>query len=238
MAPVPERAFLDEVGREPGRLRIFFTDKTPYGETIDPEIAAAMRDVAKLLEGLGHHVEERAPVLAADPALVIAAVVSANTAATVHLAAQKFGRAMTSDDFEKLTLGSAHNARKASAMDYVVALQNAFLISRSLTEFFTGCEIFLSPALCQPPVKIGAIDTMSDTLGEIPPLLRRYMPGTSMANMSGQPSMSVPLAWSGNGLPLGMMFTARFGDEATLLRLAAQLEIARPWKDRTPPICA
>ncbi|MDB5505187.1 MAG: putative 6-aminohexanoate-cyclic-dimer hydrolase [Tardiphaga sp.] len=238
MAPVPERAFLDEVGREPGRLRIFFTDKTPYGEAIDPEIAAAVRDVAKLLEGLGHHVEERAPVLAADPALVIAAVVSANTAATVHLAAQKFGRAMTSDDFEKLTLGSAHNARKASAMDYVVALQNAFLISRSLTEFFTGCDIFLSPTLCQPPVKIGAIDTMSDTLGEIPPLLRRYMPGTSLANMSGQPSMSVPLAWSGNGLPLGMMFTARFGDEATLLRLAAQLEIARPWKDRTPPICA
>ena len=237
-APVPERPFLDEVGRDSGRLRIFFTDQSPYGDAIDPEIAAAVRDVAKLLEGLGHHVEQRAPALAADPAQVIAAVVSANTAATVHLAEQKFGRAMTTDDFEKLTLGSAYNARKASAMDYVLALQNAFLISRSLTGFFADCDILLSPTLCQPPVRIGAIDTMSDQLGEIPPLLRRYMPGTSMANMSGQPSMSVPLAWSGNGLPLGMMFTGRFGDEATLLRLAAQLEIARPWKHRLPPVCA
>jgi amidase len=238
MAPAPERPFLDEVGRDPGRLRIFFTDKSPYGDAIDPEIAAAVRDVAKMLEGLGHHVEERAPALPTDPALVISAVVAANTAATVRLAEQKFGRAMTSDDFEKLTLGSAHNARKASAVDYVAALQNAFQISRSVTGFFADCDIFLAPTLCLPPVRIGEIDTMSDNLGQIPPLLRRYMPGTSMANMSGQPSMSVPLAWNGNGLPLGMMFTARFGDEATLLRLAAQLETDRPWKDRRPPVCA
>eukprot|EP01035_Chromulina_nebulosa_P065242 gene65242-89257_t len=87
-----------------------------------------------------------------------------------------------------------------------------------------------------PPVKIGEIDTMSDDLGHVAPLLRRYMPGTSMANMSGQPSMSVPLAWSGKGLPLGMMFTAHFGDEAMLFRLAGQLEQIRPWKDKRPPI--
>jgi amidase len=236
--PSPARPFLDEVSRDPGRLRISFTDQSPYGDAIDPEIAAAVRDVAKMLEGLGHHVEERAPVLAADPAMVIAAVVAANTAATVRGAEQTFGRAMTADDFEKLTLGSAHNARKASAMDYVLALQNAFQISRGLTDFFTGCEVFLSPTLCLPPLPIGAIDTMSDTLGQIPPLLRRYMPGTSMANMSGQPSMSVPLAWNSAGLPLGMMFTGRFGDEATLFRLAAQLENHRPWKQRRPPICA
>jgi amidase len=238
MAPAPERPFLDEVGRDPGRLRIFFTDKSPYGDAIDPEIAAAVRDVAKMLGGLGHHVEERAPVLPTDPALVISAIVAANTAATVRLAEQKFGRAMTWDDFEKLTLGSAHNARKASAVDYVAALQNAFQISRSVTDFFADCDIFLAPTLCLPPVRIGEIDTMADNLGQIPPLLRRYMPGTSMANMSGQPSMSVPLAWNGTGLPLGMMFTARFGDEATLLRLAAQLETERPWKDRRPPVCA
>ena len=238
MAPAPERPFLDEVSRGPGRLRIFFTDKSPYGDAIDPEVAAAVRDVAKLLEAQGHHVEERAPVLPLDPAQVIAAIVSANTAVTVQFAEKKFGRPMTSDDFEKLTLGSAHNARKASAVDYVTALQNAFQISRSVTKFFTGCDIFLSPTLCTPPIRIGEIDTMSDDLSHVAPLLRRYMPGTSMANMTGQPSMSVPLAWSSKGLPIGMMFTAHFGDEAMLFRLAGQLEQIRPWKDRRPPISA
>jgi amidase/6-aminohexanoate-cyclic-dimer hydrolase len=79
---------------------------------------------------------------------------------------------------------------------------------------------------------------MSNDLSHIGPILRRYMPGTSMFNMSGQPAMSVPLAWNAAGLPLGMMFAARLGDEATLFRLAAQLEQACPWKDRRPPICA
>ena len=80
VAPPPERPFAQEVGRDPGRLRIAFTDKSPYGDAIDPEIAAAVRDVAALLAGLGHHVEERAPRLAADPAVVMATIVGANTA--------------------------------------------------------------------------------------------------------------------------------------------------------------
>jgi len=98
-APPPERPFLEEVSRAPGRLRIAFTDKSPYGDTIDPEIAAAVREVASLLAGLGHHVEERAPVLAADPAVVMSTIVGANTALSVRQAEARFGRAMTEDDF-------------------------------------------------------------------------------------------------------------------------------------------
>src|ERR1700732_2101218 len=93
VAPPQERPFAEEVGRDPGRLRIAFTDKSPYGDTIDPEIAAAVREVATLLAGLGHHFEERAPVLAADPAVVMATIVSANTGLSVRLAEQQFGRA-------------------------------------------------------------------------------------------------------------------------------------------------
>jgi amidase/6-aminohexanoate-cyclic-dimer hydrolase len=238
VAPPPERPFAEEVGRDPGRLRIAFTDKSPYGDAIDPEIAAAVRDVANMLAGLGHHVEERAPTLPADPAVVMSSIVSANTGLTVRLAEQRFGRAMTDSDFEKLTLASAYNAQKVSATDYVAAQQNAFLISRSLATFFESCDIFLSPTLCTPPLRIGELDTMSDDLSHIAPILRRYMPGTSMFNMSGQPAMSVPLAWNAAGLPLGMMFAARLGAEATLLRLAAQLEQQRPWKDKRPPVCA
>jgi amidase/6-aminohexanoate-cyclic-dimer hydrolase len=238
VAPAPERPYLDEVTREPGRLRIFFTDKSPYGDPIDPEVTAAVRDVAKLLEQLGHHVEEGAPALPIDPAVPMATIVGANTAVTVRLIEQRLGRALTDQDIEKLTLASAHNARKSSAADYVGAQLGAFQIARSLAEFFAGCDVLLAPTLCTPALRLGELNTMSDDLSHISPVLRRYMPGTSMFNMSGQPSMSVPLAWNAAGLPLGMMFTARFGDEATLFRLAGQLEQARPWKNRMPPVCA
>jgi amidase/6-aminohexanoate-cyclic-dimer hydrolase len=238
VAPPPERPFLEEVGREPGRLRIAFTDKSPYGEAIDPEVAAATREIAALLSGLGHHVEERAPSLPADPAVVMSTIVSANTALNVRLAEQRFGRAMTDRDFERLTLASAHNAQQSSATDYVAAQLGAFQIARSLAAFFEHCDIFLSPTLCSPPLRLGELDSMAQDLSNIGPTLRRYMPGTSMFNMSGQPSMSVPLAWNQAGLPLGMMFSARFGDEAMLFRLAAQLEQERPWKNKFPPVCA
>src|SRR5450631_1714852 len=238
VAPPPERPFMEEVGRDPGRLRIAFTDKSPYGDAIDPEIAAAVRDVTNLLAGLGHHVEERAPVLAADPAVVMSTIVAANTALSVRQAEARFGRTMTENDFEILTLASAHNAQNATATDYVAAQLAAFQISRGLAMFFETCDVFLCPTLCSPPLRIGELNTMSQDLSHIPPILRRYMPGTAMFNMSGQPAMSVPLAWNAAGLPLGMMFAARLGDEATLFRLAAQLEQERPWRDKLPPICA
>ncbi|HLX18001.1 MAG TPA: amidase [Bradyrhizobium sp.] len=238
MAPKPERPFAQEVDREPGRLRISFTDKSPYGDAIDPEIAAAVRQIATLLAGLGHLVEERAPALAADPAAVRSTIVSANTGLVVRLAEQQFGRAMTDNDMETLTLRTARNGGKASAVDYTAAQLTAFKISRGLAIFFETCDVFLCPTLCLPPLRIGELNPMSEDLSHIAPILRRYIPATSMFNMSGQPAMSVPLAWNSAGLPLGMMFAARFGDEATLFRLAAQLEQERPWKIKIPPICA
>jgi amidase/6-aminohexanoate-cyclic-dimer hydrolase len=237
-APAPERPFADEVKREPGRLRIAFTDQSPYGEAIDPEISAAVRDVASMLEKLGHYVELRAPKLPADPAAVMATVVSANTALSVRLAEQRLGRAMTDQDFETLTLAMAHNSQQASSTDYVAAQLAAYQISRALSDFMASCDVFLAPTLCLPPLRLGDLDSMAGDLSYIGPTLRRYMPGTSMFNVSGQPAMSVPLAWSKTGLPLGMMFASRFGEEGTLFRLAAQLEQERPWKSKLPPICA
>jgi amidase/6-aminohexanoate-cyclic-dimer hydrolase len=136
-----------------------------------------------------------------------------------------------------LTLATAHNGQKATAADYVAAQQSAFQISRGLAAFFESCDVFLCPTLCSPPLLIGELNSMSQDLSHMAPVLRRYMPATSIFNMSGQPSMSVPLAWNSAGLPLGMMFSARFGDEAGLFGLAAQLEQARPWKHKLPPVC-
>ncbi|MBR0693369.1 amidase [Bradyrhizobium lablabi] len=238
VAPPPLRPFSQEVGRDPGYLRISFTDRSPFGEAIDPEIAAAVRAIAQVLAGLGHRVEERAPTLPADPAAVMTTIVGGNTALTVRLLEQRFGRAMTADDLEHLTLVSARNSQKLAPVDYVAAQLAAFQISHTLATFFAGCDVFLSPTLCTPPVRIGEFNTMSDDLTHIAPLLRRYMPGTSMFNMSGQPAMSVPLAWNKAGLPLGMMFAAKFGEEGLLFRLAGQLEQVRSWRDKRPPVCA
>ena len=236
-APAPERPFLEEVGRDPGRLRIAFTDKAPSGAAIDPEIAAAVREIATLLAKLGHNVEERAPLLPAASGDVMAKITGAHTALSVKLAEAQFGRNATEADFERLTLAMAANAARSNSVDYVEAQLAAFNISRALATFFADVDVFLSPTLCLPPLKIGALDTMGD-LKNISEVLAAYMPGTAMFNMSGQPAMSAPLAWSASGLPLGMMFAARFGDEATLFRLAAQLEQERPWKDRKPVVCA
>ena len=238
VAPLPVRPFSQEVGRDPGQLRVSFTDRSPFGDAIDPEIAAAVREIAHLLAGLGHHVEERAPPLAADPAAVMTMIVGSNTSLTVRLIEQRLGRELTDNDLERLTLAMAHNARNTSATDYVAAQLSAFQISRGLATFFEDCDIFLCPTLCSPPVRIGELNTMSDDLSHITPILRRYMPGTSMFNMSGQPAMSVPLTWNKAGLPLGMMFSAKLGDEGTLFRLAGQLEQVRPWKDKRPPVSA
>ena len=176
VAPPQARPYLEETRRDPGRLRIAFTDRTPYGEAIDPEIAAAVRDVAVMLERLGHHVEERAPALPLDPAQVLAAIVGANTGLTVRLAEQAVGRAVTDRDFERLTLAMAANARKASGIDYVEAQLGAFRIARSLADFFESCDVLLSPTLCRPPVRIGELDTMAGDLSHISEVLGATCP--------------------------------------------------------------
>ena len=235
-APEPERPYLEEVSREPGRLRIRFIDKTPAGEAIDPEVAAAVRETAELLADLGHHVEECSPRLEADPMPIARLIVAANSAATVRAAEALFGRPMTGDDIETMTAFNRRLAESVNAVDFLETLQGAFLVSRSLRTFFEDCDVFLCATICRPPARIGELDTMSDDVEQLRARLRGYVPWTSMFNMSGQPSMSVPLAWSRNGLPLGMMFSGKFGEEATLFRLAGQLERVRPWKDRVPPV--
>jgi amidase/6-aminohexanoate-cyclic-dimer hydrolase len=232
------RPYAEEVRREPGRLRIAFTDKSPYEDTIDPEVTQAVRDVVAMLGKLGHHVEERAPKIPANGPDVMALIVGANVAQPVRMCERRLGRAMTDADFEPLTLAMAHNAQKSTSVDYVAAQTAAFQISRVLYEFLDTCDVFLSPTLCGLPLRLGELDSMSKDFSLIPQTLRSYIPGTAMFNMSGQPAMSVPLAWSKSGLPIGTMFAARFGDEATLFRLAAQLEQERPWKAKLPPICA
>lgn len=235
-APAAERPFLDEVAREPGRLRVAFSVRSVYGDPLNPEIAGAIREVAALLERLGHDVEERDLALPYDPIEVGEVINGANFVASAIGSAEKhLGRPLTGDDLEELTLERSRNARSGTAIDYVNAEHAVSAIARYLHQFHEPYDVFLTSTLCDDLIRIGDLDPMIANLSRVQEFRRRVWPTPSIFNMSGQPSMSVPLAWHGTGLPMGMMFSARFGEEAALLRLAGQLESERPWKNRKPP---
>jgi Asp-tRNA(Asn)/Glu-tRNA(Gln) amidotransferase A subunit family amidase len=126
-------------------------------------------------------------------------------------------------------------AGRISGPDYVLMLNRLHGISREIAAFFETYDVLLTPTLAEPPVKLGVLDMMSEDLDAYSERLWRFTPFTYPFNVTGQPAMSVPLAWNGEGLPIGVHFVGRYGDEATLFRLAGQLEAARPWADRRPP---
>ena len=232
-APPPERPFLQEVGADPGKLRIAFTIKSATGVDIHPDCVRGVQKTASLCSELGHEVEEVAPEL--DGEMMEQAFVtlwSSGCASTLKLLKA------TKDQVEPLSWALFEMGSRYSAPDYLLALQNVQWISRQFARFFSDYDVLLTPTLAEPPVPLGTFDSPEDD-----PLkgFRRageFVPFTGICNMTGQPAMSVPLYWNSEGLPIGSHFIGRFGDEATLFRLAAQLEQARPWAQRRPPVTA
>ena len=153
-------------------------------------------------------------------------------------AARATGQTPASDRFEPLTWGLYEMGGRRSAATYLLALQDLQRIAREVARFFTTCDVWLTPTLAEPPVPLGSFDSTPEN--PLQGLFRaaEFVPFTPICNVTGQPAMSLPLAWNAAGLPIGVHFVGRFGDEATLFRLAAQLEAARPWRDRRPPIRA
>lgn len=257
-APPKERAFLEEVGVEPGALRIGFHCEPPMPSEVHADCVEAVGEVAALCESLGHHVEEVRPNhdrFALAKAFMT--IVAANTAADITDAQKVRGRRARGDDFETETWLSAMMGSLFTAEDFVHALHTLQAETRRLVRELGHYDVILTPTLGQPPVphrelrakgveaqlqKAVARAGLKAALklpGAIENAVERvyhFIPFTPVANFTGQPSMSVPLVWNRAGLPIGTMFTARFGDEACLFRLASQLERARPWKGRRPPV--
>jgi Asp-tRNA(Asn)/Glu-tRNA(Gln) amidotransferase A subunit family amidase len=236
-APPPHRPFLQEIGQPTGRLRIAASAEPPGGGNVAPECAAAFDAAAKLLGELGHTVEQAAPQ--GDwPALDAAffAIMAVQTRLVMELRAA--GRPFGAEDFEGVTWNMAERGRGYSGLDYLRAVQTFHRTARALAPFFQTYDAFLTPTLAQLPPKLGAIDTVMTDSEEF---LRRtfaFAPFTKLFNATGQPAMSVPLHWTEGNLPVGVQIVGRYGDEALLLRLAAQLETARPWGHRLPPLHA
>jgi len=238
-APPPARPFLREVGAAPGRLRIAFTTEAATDVQVHPDCVAAVRDAAGLCSDLGHEVVEAAPPI--DGQVVTQAFItlwSAGCAWTVDDWARRTGREPSPDLFEPLTWALQETGRQQSGSTYLLALQDLQRVSRDVARFFAGYDIWLTPTLGEPPVPLGTFDSPPEN--PLQGIFRTgaFMPFTPVCNITGQPAMSVPLYWNADGLPVGTHFIGRFGDEATLFRLAAQLEQACPWADRRPPVSA
>jgi amidase len=235
-APPPKSPFLAEVGAEPGRLKIAFTTKAWSGHPVGPECVAAVAEAAKLCERLGHHVEEASPVIdeeAHNKARRI--IIGANTRATLEARGKALGRQPRADEVETFAWATAESGREATASDYAAAVRVLHQIGRVVGRFFTHYDLLLTPTMCEPPHKLGVLSMSgSDPKAYLHTLLGTIA-FTSLFNTSGNPAMSVPLHWSVDGLPVGVQFAAAFGDEATLLRLAAQIEAAQPWGERGSP---
>jgi Asp-tRNA(Asn)/Glu-tRNA(Gln) amidotransferase A subunit family amidase len=232
---VPERPFLEEARRDPGKLRIALFDGalTP-GMPIDPEVAEAVRDAGRLCESLGHVVEPAA--LPGDHSAMQAAartVLWASIANNVDAECERRGRPLQDGEIEPATLDIYRRGKDTPAPDYVRAVQTIHAWGRSAASLFETYDVMLLATLGRPAIPIGWLfENPKETVQR----LFSYMPNTQAFNNSGQPAMTVPLAWSSGGLPIGIQFAAKMGDEATLFRLAGQLETARPWFDRTAPL--
>ncbi|WP_223699983.1 amidase [Sutcliffiella deserti] len=234
IAPVPARSFLSEVTTNPGKLRIAFLSSTFDGKPIHPDCQDAVLDAATLCETLGHHVEE------ATPKIDVQRFTEAFTVLWYQMVSQGItslpnlvGRKANQEDFERLTWEIGQVGASYTGIETLSAISYMQHVAQTLAVFFQDYDILLTPTLSKPPVKVGELVYQSD-LEEYSKLANGWVPFTPVANATGVPAMSVPLYWNKENLPIGVQFFAPYGDEATLFRLAGQLEQARPWSAKRP----
>jgi amidase len=239
VAPEPERPYAQEVGRDPGHLRIAFTRQTPMGTPLHPDCIAAVEDAAKLCQELGHEVEEASPEVGGEQLIqTFTDLWSAGNAWTIDTVAMLTGTPPDAKNFEILTWALYELGQQVSAGRYLMAITQLQIMARQVAQFHQRYDLWLTPTLCTPPVELGYIVST-----EAEPMLgferaSEFVPYTPIQNVTGQPAMSVPLFWNAEGLPIGVHFAAAYNGEATLFRLAAQLEEARPWAHKRPPVSA
>ena len=257
LAARPGEAYAHSMTRDPGRLRIAFTAASPIGTEVHVEAKAAVENAAALLRGLGHEVEEASPDI--DGAALAKAFLHIYFGQVAALVAQACATGARRGDFELLSrvLATLGDATSAGALTAQLLKWNEF--ARALARFHQRYDMLLTPTLAHPPVRHGqgdpsateqALLNLLDRAGLLGLFMRaglldgtidkiardslQYVPFTQVANLTGVPAMSVPLHWTADGLPLGVQFVGRLGDEARMLQLAQQLETAQPWFDRRP----
>ena len=229
-APPEPDSYLDGMKRKPKKLRIAFSTKKLDGNPLHPDCVAAVKRAAKLCSDLGHEVEEATPDLDQSVLIPMFMVLwGANLAAGIDTIASLTGQTPKPEMFEGLTWGLYEMGKSISAAAYLMTRDKMNVAARSAAKFHETYDMWLSATLGTPPVKLGTFDMEErDPQKSFAPLID-YVPFTAMQNVTGQPAINVPLTWNKEGLPIGVQFVGRFGDELGLLKLAAQLENAAPW---------
>jgi amidase len=239
IAPPPARPYVDEVGADPGRLRIGILDHHPQGGPVDAEVTGATQAVGRLLEALGHHVESAWPKALEDKTFnsTFGALWSTNMGVSRRRFEEQLGRPLDEREFEPMNRVQAEFAKQFTSVDYALALAAVTQYRRALQSWWhDGWDLLLTPTVAEVPLKLGTI--VNDPGHPMSAMERagQFVPFTPPFNSSGQPAISLPLEWTAEGLPVGVQLVAAYGREDILIRIASQLEQAQPWAHRTPVI--
>jgi amidase len=237
IAPTPRRPFIDEVGADPGRLRIGFLDFNPRGGDVHADCVEGVHKTAKLLESLGHHVEPGFPDIFSDNEIgrAFSMLWSTNMGTAIRRFSQALGREMTPNDIEAMNWAQAEFAKGVNGVDFSLAQASSIQFRRAIQSWWTkGWDLLLTPTLSAPPLPVGSMPNNPER--PMTPLMTAgsWVAFTSQFNISGQPAISLPLHRTAEGLPVGMQLAAAYGREDLLIRVASQLEQAAPWAHLTP----
>ena len=237
VAPPPHQPYLKEVGAKVGSLRIGLLDHDPHGVRVDDECRDAARNTAKLLESLGHKVEESWPEALNDASFPprFGAMWATGQAVSRDSLSALLGRPATKDDIEAVNWEQAERASRASALDYAKSVAAAAMFRRAVAQWWTdGFDLLVTPTLSRIPFPVGSFT--NDPSDPLKPsrLASEWVRFTAQFNMTGQPAISLPLGRTASGLPVGVQLVAAYGREDLLIRVASQLEAAAPWKSFTP----
>ena len=236
-APPQSRPYIQEVGADPGRLRIGFMTETSEGKEVHPDCVEAIHDAARLCSDLGHHIEEVSPRIDGERLTNSFTVLwAAGCAGFLDAYSQRTSRPVDLEQVEPLTRALYEMGRSFTASDYLVAIRWLQELSRQIAYQFQDIDVWLTPTIAEPPVTLGTFESTPDEPLRGFHRAIEYVPFTPICNVTGQPAMSVPLFWNTDNLPIGVQFIGRYGEEAMLFRLAAQLEEARPWNERQLPL--
>jgi amidase len=234
-APPPPDSYLSALKKKPKKLRIAFATKRLDGEPINPECKAAAEAAAKLYAGLGHHVEEAMPLV--SPAIISAnflPIWASGLTMLIDFIARSTGKEAARQEFEGLTWGLYQFGKTITGAQYQFCWATLQVAARQIAAWQQPYDAWITPVLAQPPLRIGTVNLEeTDLMKGFAPIIG-YVLFTAMQNFTGQPAISLPLHWSKSGLPIGVQFVGRFGEEHVLLQLAAQIEKAQPWSRKKP----
>jgi amidase len=230
-APPPPCPYEEELGADPPRLRVAVTARSWSGGEVDPEVAEAVARTGRLLEEMGHAVAEASPRVDWDA--VLTTIATETTAIAAPLLAAP--RRPDPERMEPLSRRVLRRARELSALDLIAGLDAQNRLTRAAGAFFTAYDLLVTPTLARLPAPHGALGHSAETVEGHLRAEFDYGPFTALFNISGQPAVSLPLAQSRDGLPIGVQLVAAYGREDLLFRLAARLEEAVPWHGRVPP---